>query len=220
VEVLCENCKARFKIEDEKIPTGQVVSFKCPKCKSKIKIDSWPQPQVATPAKTPQTTVDEVTSDTYDASEKSFDFKEEGVETALVCEHDPGVKQRIRAVLELTDYHVREAESAREALNYMRFYVFDLVVLNEKFDEADPGSNHVLKYLRDLPMQIRRNIFVVLLGDSFRTMDNMMAFNKSVNLVVNLKNIDYIENILSRYLAKREELYRVFKESLKEVGGA
>jgi hypothetical protein len=67
-------------------------------------------------------------------------------------------------------------------------------------------------------MSIRRNIFLTLITDRFRTMDNMEAFNKSVNLIVNVKNIDEIEKILRRGVADNKEFYRVFKESLVKTG--
>ena len=68
-------------------------------------------------------------------------------------------------------------------------------------------------------MDTRRKIFVVLVTDRFRTMDNMIAFNKSVNLVVNLKNIDEIEKVLKRGIADNELFYRTFRESLGKTGG-
>jgi len=205
MEVLCKNCKAKFKIADDKLPKDQTVSLKCPKCKSTIEISS---------------SIDDVASDTYDASEKSFDFLEEGVKTALICEQDAGVREKIRSTLQQMNYHVLEAESARDTMKYMRFRVFDLVVLNENFEGGGPESNHVLQYLGHQPMNTRRNIFVVLLGNSFRTADNMMAFNKSVNLIVNLNDLNELEKVLKRSLKENEEFYRVLKGALKKVGRA
>ncbi len=205
MEVLCKNCKTKFKIADDKLPAGQVVSLKCPKCKSKIEI---------------KTAIDEVASDTYDVSEKAFDLLEEGVKAALICEQDAGVREKIRSTLQRMDYHVMEAASARDAMKYMRFRVFDLIVLDENFEGGNPESNHVLQYLGHQPMNTRRNIFVVLLGNSFRTADNMIAFNRSVNLVVNLKNVDELEKVLRRSLTEYEEFYRVLKGSLKKMGRA
>ena len=205
MEVLCKNCNAKFKIADDKLPVGQAVSLKCPKCKSKIEIKS---------------TIDEAASDTYDALKEPFDFVEEGVETALICEQDPGVREKVRSTLQQMDYHVVEAASARDAMKHMRFRAFDLVVVDENFDRGNPESNHVLQYLGRLPMNTRRNVFVALLGNEFKTADNMMAFNKSVNLVVNLTNIDELEKVLKRFLRENEDLFRVLKESLRKMGRA
>jgi hypothetical protein len=67
-------------------------------------------------------------------------------------------------------------------------------------------------------MATRRNMFIALVSDRFRTMDNMMALNKSVNLIINVKNIEDIGKILSRGITDNEYFYRVFKETLKELG--
>lgn len=210
MEVLCKNCNAKFKISDDKLPTGQTVFLKCPKCKSKI--------EVTTPASTPETSINEWGSDIHDASEKSFGFVEEGVHTALICEQDAGVREKIRSTVERMDYHVMEAASARDAMKHMRFRVFDLVVLDENFEGGNPESNHVLQYLGHLPMNTRRNIFVVLLGNDFRTADNMTAFNNSVNLVVNLKNVDELDKFLKRSQKEHEDLYRVLIGILRKMG--
>ena len=45
-----------------------------------------------------------------------------------------------------------------------------------------------------------------------------ILINKSVNLIINVKNIEDIGKILSRGITDNEYFYRVFKESLKETG--
>jgi hypothetical protein len=69
-------------------------------------------------------------------------------------------------------------------------------------------------------MTVRRKIFVAMISDRYRTMDNMMSFNASVNLIVNTKNIEDIGKILSRGITDTEMFYRIYKESLKESGRA
>jgi len=220
VQIVCKNCKTKFRVPDEKLPRGQIISLKCPKCKNKIQIDTTHRTQDITSPVKQKTIIDQVASDTYDASEKPFDFLEEGVETALVCEHDQVLREKIHSALQRMGYHVTMAESARIALKYMRFHVFELVVLDENFDGTDARTNHVLQYLGHQAMNTRRNIFVVLLGNRFRTGDNMIAFNNSANLVINTKNMDDLEKILKRALTEHREFYQVFKETLKKTGRA
>ena len=216
MDIVCKQCKSRFKIPDEKIPKGQIFTLSCPKCKNKISIDTRPS-ATAEPV-TKKTIIDEVDSGTYDASEKPFDFLEEGAETALLCEPDPAVRDKIRSALENMGYNVIQPESDRDALKQMRFHVFDLVVLSEVFSSKNPNENNVMKYLERLPMATRRKIFVVLATKRFRTMDNMAAFNKSVNIVVNTKNIDEIEKIIKKGLSDNAVFYRVFKNALVKIG--
>lgn len=228
MNIVCEQCQGKFKIPDEKLPKGQTFSLTCPNCKNKISIDTRSKTdsssedlkqKSATPAtETKKTIFDEVVSGAYDASEKPFDFVEEGVETALLCETDPAILAKIKIAVENMGYHTTEAQSALDALKQMRFHVFDVVVLNEKFDTQDPDNNNVLKHLQQMSMDIRRNIFVALITDRFRTMDNMAAFHKSVNMVINLKNIEEIEKILKSGIADNTVFYRVFKEVLAKTG--
>ena len=60
--------------------------------------------------------------------------------------------------------------------------------------------------------------FVAMISNRYRTMDNMMAFHASVNLVINIKNIEDIGKILGRGITDTELFYRIYKESLKESG--
>ncbi|HUV50450.1 MAG TPA: zinc-ribbon domain-containing protein [Anaerolineae bacterium] len=228
MDVVCKECKSRFKIPDEKVPESQLFTLSCPKCKSKISIDmrqglspsfeEKPQPSAAAEPGAKKTIIDEIDSGAYDASEKPFDFLEEGAETALLCEPDSAVRGKIRSALENMGYNVTEPGSDRDALKQMRFYVFDLVVLNEGFSSINPDENNVMKYLERLSMAIRRKIFVVLVTGRFRTMDNMAAFNKSVNIVVNTKNIGEIEKIIKSGRSDSAAFYRVFKDALIKTG--
>ena len=222
MEIVCQNCQSRFKVAREKLPQGRTVSIQCPRCKGKIEIetDTDLEGEAATRPINAESIVSEVDSGAYDPAESPFDYVQAGMRTALLCEHDRQIKQKFRGVLKGMNYQVVEADSIRHALKYMRFHVYDLVVLNEAFEAAGAESNHVVQYLARLPMHIRRNMFVVLLGNDFRTMDNMTALNKSVNLVVNSQSVDDMNNILKNALAQHEEFYHVFKEFLKQTGRA
>lgn len=165
-----------------------------------------------------KTLVNQVTSDTYDASDKPFDFVEEGAETAMICESDPAMKEKIGNAMKSLGYRVTEPATAKDALKYMRFHVFNVVILNENFDSSDATANDVLNYLANLNMSTRRRIFVALVSGSFRTSDNMAAFNKSVNLIINTSNIDDVSAIMKRGVADNDAFYHVFKETLRKKG--
>lgn len=210
MDIICHNCHSKFKIADDKIPAGRTAAFACPKCKSKISLG---------PGKSSAKGAGGAANDeSYDASDKPFDFIEEEGLTALVCEQNPLVRKTISDALQLMEYQITVAESARDALKRMRYHVYDLIVVNESFDTNNPEANGVIIYLERLSMATRRNMFVALVSDRYRTMDNMMALNKSINLIINVKNIEDIGKILSRGITDNEYFYRVFKETLKELG--
>jgi CheY-like chemotaxis protein len=160
----------------------------------------------------------EIETGRYDPPDRPFDAVEPDAETALVCETDVAVRDRLASVLKNMGYQTTQAESAREALKSMRFYLFDMVVLDEHFDCSASGRNEVLAYLQTLNMAIRRQMFVALVSDTYRTMDNMAAFNLSANVIINLKHIDKAPSILKVALADNAGFYRVMKDTLKRLG--
>ena len=214
MEIICNNCQSKFRVPDEKIPAGKRATVACPKCKGKISLGS----PKGSPGGGSFDSTD--SNNGYDADEKPFDFIEEEGLTALVCESNPLVRKTVIKALEVLDYQITEAESTRDALKRMRYHNYDLFVINENFDTDNPESNGILLYLERLSMLVRRNMFIALVSDRFRTMDNMMALNKSANLIINRKNIDDIGKILSRGITDNEFFYRIFKGTLKEVGKA
>jgi predicted Zn finger-like uncharacterized protein len=212
MEITCESCQSRFKLPDDKLPAGKSTQLSCPKCSGRI--------TVAAPGSAASLLKNGFEQASYDASEKPFSFIEEEGNTALVCESDPAMLKKVIDTLNLLEYHVTVAGDGRDALKKMRYHQYDLVVINEAFHSTGADTNMVLLYLERLNMNVRRDIFVTMISNEYRTMDQMMAFRHSVNLIVNSKNVDDIGKIIQRGLTDHEFFYRVFKETLKEVGRA
>jgi len=218
MDITCEHCSAKFKIADEKIPSGKTASFPCPKCKKRIEIKSNQSPETAEPLldDDPDGVAAEFgfEEDGYESDDKPFDFIEEEGKIALICESDATHREKLSKALDLLEYHVSEAKDNRDALRSLRYKPYDLVIVDEYFGTKDPELNGVLIYLERLHMEQRRNMFVALLTDRFRTMDHMMAFCKSVNLIINKSNIADVEKILSRNINEYEMFYRIYHETM------
>ena len=220
MEIICNNCNTKLSVADDKLPEGKAASIRCPKCKNKISINLQNRPENGNDADTAQPNsfnFDEG-GDDYDASEKPFDFLEEEGNTALICENDPEIIKQINIVLGIMDYSVATAETVRDALKKMKYHSYDMMLINESFDGSDPDANGLLVYVERLSMDVRRNIFVGLLTQRFPTMDNMAAFLKSVNITINVKDINSIDRILSRGINEFKLFYATFKDSSKKLG--
>lgn len=219
MEITCDSCQTKLKIPDEKIPSGKTATFACPKCKGKITIspDSENQPEALgeNAGDLGDLGFEEESIEDEDGAEEArpFQFMEEEGEIALVCETDPVIRKSVTDVLTLMEYHVTTALDPRDALKKIRYQNYDVVVVNELFGSEDPDTNGVLIYLERLAMDTRRNMFVAMISERFRTMDNMMAFNKSVNLIINKENAAEVDKILSKGLTDYDMFYRIYKES-------
>ncbi|MBI4379375.1 MAG: zinc-ribbon domain-containing protein [Nitrospinae bacterium] len=211
MEITCNSCGKKIHIPEEKIPQGRAVSIICPQCKNKIAIEQ-PSPSPTTPAAISPSSVQLQPPE----DEVSLDFSEEGQRTALVCDNKN--KDAVKSALNELDYKVSTASSSEDAINRMRFTLYDIVILSEEFDNSTPENTTVLQFLQPMPMSLRRKIFFALMGNNFRTFDNMSAFVKSANLVINIKDLPNLKNIIKKSVADNDKFYKVFKESLREAG--
>ena len=137
---------------------------------------------------------------------------------ALVCENAPERQGIIGAALEQLGFTMLPATTAEEAIERLRRSPFEIVIVDERFESSGVLDNAVIRTLNTMPIGLRRQIFVVLLGREFKTFDNMMAFARSVNVVVNLNDLPHLPAIIRKGLEDNNEFYRVFREMLAEVG--
>lgn len=240
MEIICEECKAKLNIPDEKIPEGQQVSVRCPRCRKKLILDTTragPGVSVAsavesTESGSPGGIPDPAIKDGVDLfktegmsedgveEDSILNFYEEEMKLALVMNNDEEETRKIKEALEGLGYRYVPGNNTQEAVGKMRFHRFDLIILSDYFDNTPLENSHILNYLNHLSMFVRRKIFVVLIGEGLRTMDNMMAFAMSANLVISMNDLDKLSIILKRAISDNEKFYKVFFDTLNEVGKA
>jgi CheY-like chemotaxis protein len=134
-----------------------------------------------------------------------------GVMTVLVCGPDPELREKIGAALKTGGYDATFSETAADAVGVLRLRLFDVVVVDESFDET-------LRYLAAQNMSTRRRFFVALTGRNVTTKDNMTAFNQSVNIVINASDVNDIAGIIKQGVAENADFYRVFNDTLRQAG--
>ena len=136
----------------------------------------------------------------------------------LVCVDDASRQNVIKAALDQLGFTMYAAKSAEEAVERLRRDPFEVAIVDEQFQGSSGLDNEVLQTLQTMPMSIRRYMFVALLGRTYKTFDNMLAFSRSVNVVVNLNDLPHLPAILRKGITENNEFYRTFREMLAEVG--
>jgi hypothetical protein len=153
-----------------------------------------------------------------DYKARPFGYVDPEGETAMVCEQNPAICNKICNQIKKIGLRVVHPATFQEALRYMRFHIFDVIIIDEDFDTGVWEVNNVLGFLEHLSMTVRRQSFVVLISNVFTTGDNLRAYNKSVNLIVNKAELDEIELILKRAMAEHKDFYHVFKDYFRRYG--
>ncbi len=239
MKVICPECNKNLNIQDEKVPASGSVLVKCPSCQAPISISKEGFESAAGRMPTfngiPETTptvvkiLDETQnipvpppsenaplSSMLDALEDEMDILEEGASRALVADTDN--LELISPAIRKMDFLITAAKDMEETVKKLQFNFYDLIIINERFGGCDPSDNAILKYIEPLNMDIRRKMFVVLIGKNFKTLDNLTAFSKSVNLVLNESDFSNFELILKKSIKDNENFYQVFRKILVDTG--
>jgi predicted Zn finger-like uncharacterized protein len=239
MEITCDNCAAKLNLPDEKIPKDQRVRVSCPKCKHKITIDfretADEEPSTTEPSEHDETgefrlkfiesqRSSESEEDSYDyddySGDEALEFFEEDAKLSLVMTSDTEQAEMIKRSVEELGYKYILASDTRDALGKMRFHHFDLIVLCDGFDGQNLEQNAITRYLNTLSMSVRRRTLVALMGEQYRSLDDMMAFAVSANAVINTKDVEKLTPMLRKAISDHDKFYRVYMETLAETGKA
>lgn len=153
-----------------------------------------------------------------DYSGRPFGYLSPDKDTAMICVQDKDICELLIKELIRMDYDVVAPTTFKEALRYMRFHIFSVIIVDENFDTDVWEVNYVLNYIAEQIMPVRRQTFVVLISDTSPTMDNMRAYNKSVNLIINKKEAPEAGIILKKEISDSKDFYFLFKETIRKYG--
>ena len=150
--------------------------------------------------------------------EARYDIFEPGDLTALVCIDQPDYQAHIVDQLSSMDYKIHVGLFPEDISLKMKTHVYDVVVVDEHFGEWHLHNNQVLYEAIHVPVTQRRNQFLVLIGTSVMTNDEMMAFIFSVDLCFNVNDLANLKPVLRRGVARQKEFFHVLIEQARIAG--
>jgi CheY-like chemotaxis protein len=139
-----------------------------------------------------------------------------GQPAALLCINREDSRGELKGLLEGLGYAVDMPAAADQALQRLRFNQYHVILLDNDFAGRSP--NPLMGYLARLNMNTRREMFVIFIGQRFKTADHFQAFIESVNLILHPDDVPQLAAFLSRGVRDQERFYKVFTECLIEAG--
>jgi len=237
MQIICAGCERPINIPDEKLPKGKAFMVTCPACKTKVRVDPQPEEPVSAewededdhldmPGQVLDTDYsmgddedeDLVIYDETDRLALVLDDKNKEIWAKTLAEYHPTWGSLNIHLAQEEGFKVQTAKSPGHAVHKIKFTQFNLVALHENYCNVPFEKSPVYKALIEMQMSQRRNIFVVLTGAKFKTLNNMQAFGHSVNLVVNEKDLDKLPQILKKSIRENEIFYKIFRETLNSAG--
>jgi hypothetical protein len=150
--------------------------------------------------------------------ETRFDIFEPGDLTALVCVEEPEYQQHLLDQLSSMDYKIHVGLFVEDISLKLKTHVYDVVIIEESFGGVPLQNNQVLYEAVHLPGVQRRTQFLVLIGTTVMTNDEMMAFIFSVDLCFNVNDLANLKPVLRRGVARQKDFFHIFIEEVRSAG--
>jgi len=228
----CPQCATKIQIDDAKVP-DRPFRVRCPKCQGLIALagraasDAGPAPDAAnasagatTPAAEPSAPPDPAPPPATDpfATAAALARREklaEGQNDALVALSGPAAAQ-VQSALERIGYRVDTVEDVEEGARLLEQGVYELAATAREAAPAGRPPTLSQRILR-LPPEARRRVFVVLVGEDFRSGDGTQAWSAQADLVVSTADTHRCENLIRATIAERKRLYQPFLDARRRI---
>ncbi|KMP11698.1 hypothetical protein UR09_01915 [Candidatus Nitromaritima sp. SCGC AAA799-A02] len=221
MQIKCTSCERSISLPDEKVPKDKAFTITCPGCKEKVKVDQHLKTEVPANASPPPPQEETVDTAAFAVSQEFEDDEDliiydENDKIALIL--DEKNKDAWTKALEEKEYKIQFAQSPEHAVHKMKFTQFHFVALEGSFGNVSLEKSLIYNTIIEMPMSDRRNIFFALVGDQFKTLNNMQAFAASANVVINQKDMEKVSDVLKKSITENDMFYKVYKETLHAMG--
>jgi hypothetical protein len=234
VQAACPQCAHKITVDDARAPE-RPFGVKCPKCQTSVRFPgrvagSTPAaspaaapPAVAAPAAPSAASPDGAAP----AASPSADVRGGAVaqlrremgqgesgqgRKVLVALPDRSLAATLTHPLTRLGYTAEVLDSPDEGGRMLEDGIFDVVIAGGA--SVVPGRSETLhQRITRLPPATRRRIFLVLVGDEYKTGDGLQAFALQADLVVNPRDAAGVEAPLLNAMADRSRLYQAFNDA-------
>jgi PleD family two-component response regulator len=110
----------------------------------------------------------------------------------------PDILDYASGVLDQMGYKVHTAVTHEEFLDRFARVQYEIVLLEDTFGGVLPDQNQALLTLQQMPMALRRHATVLLLSDTFQSLNSLAAFQQSVHATINRMDLDKLMLILQQ----------------------
>lgn len=216
MQALCPHCSQKIVIEDAKVP-DRPFAVKCPKCQSVVKLAGKGGPATAAtppsrpaPPNPPSASAPEPATPAPSGASGGEGSSAE--RTALVALDDASQAAALTACISRLGYAVESPANGNDADHLLERGAYALVVTTRRFTAGGQGDTLYQRLVRLSP-DSRREIFLVLVGDEFKSADGTQAWAALADLVLSPRDAAHADKAIRAAVAERQRLYQVFRDA-------
>jgi predicted Zn finger-like uncharacterized protein len=219
VQAQCSQCSSRIQIDDSKVP-DKPFKVKCPKCQAVITLPgkgaaapaAAPPEPAAAPAPPPAY---ELPPPPDPAAVARRERAAASDNDALIALAGPAASA-LQAALVNLGFNVDTVDDIEEGARLVEQGIYEVAVTSRA--QAEAGKPEPLQQrLMRLAADARRRLFVILVGDDFRTGDGVQAWVAQADLVVNPNDAARCEHLIRATMSERKRLYQPLTDARKRL---
>jgi predicted Zn finger-like uncharacterized protein len=215
VQAQCPQCSTRIQIEDAKVP-DRPFKVRCPKCQHVMTLAGRGEApaeaaEPAAPPPPPEAPPPLLSQAALERAERAA----AGERDAIVALVGPAAEP-LQKALEHLGFHVDVVEDIEEGARLLEQGVYEVAVTSRSV--AEPGRPETLaqRMLR-MPLDTRRRVFVVLVGEEFRSGDGTQAWAVQADLVLHPSDIGRAEHLVRATMTERKRLYQPLDDARRRI---
>lgn len=225
MQASCPSCANRIVVDDSRVP-DRPFSVRCPKCQTMVKFagrgpapagTDAPHPAAAeaqAPAAPSAETIGEQTI-AHLRRELAEGGRTKG--QVLVALSDRSMAGALTLPLSRVGYAAETLDNPDDAARRLEQGLYDVVITTRAGDGTSARGETLLQRIGRLTPDARRAIFLVLVGEEFRTGDGTQAFAAMADLVVHPRDATSVEPVLLTSIAERNRMYQAFLDARKRL---
>ncbi len=229
MQATCPSCGNRISVDDAKVP-DRPFQVKCPKCQSMVRFPGKgaaaapaPEPPPAPapePAESPAPANEEMRAQMMAQvrREMTTGKVDTSDDRALIALNEKSQAGAMTLVLTRVGYEVDTFDDPAEGGRLLEQGVYDVVVTARVVGTAMKES--LYQRIARLGSDARRSLFLVLVGDEFKTGDGIQAWACQADLVINSRETASSDSVFRSIFAERTRIYQAFIEARKRFEAA
>ena len=203
MQAQCPQCATRIQVDDAKVP-DRPFKVRCPKCQATLSLPGRTAPP-------PQSHIPDA------AALARQERLEAGQNDAIVALAGPAAAPIREAVARL-GFEVDAVDDLEEGARLVEQGAYEVVVTSSGLAEPGRPETVAQRVLRLSP-DLRRRVFVVLVGEAFRTGDSTQAWVAQADLVLHPADAEHCETLIRTTMAERRRLYQPFLDARRRIDG-
>jgi predicted Zn finger-like uncharacterized protein len=232
VQATCPQCSNPILVDDAKVP-ATAFSVKCPKCSNVLRLPGKQgagaapapaaAPAVEAPAPKPMPAAEAAASTQTEEMRTQMiaqvrremslgDAKAPTAGRALVALPDRALAGVVAGTLTRNGFAVDTLEDWEEGARLLEQGIYQVVVTARSSGAAGKGES-LYQRLNRLNPEGRRRLFVVLVGEEFKSGDGTQAFVTLGDLVLHPRELSSSDTLLRNTLSERNRLWQTFLDA-------